>query len=336
MRATSVFGALAVASFGLASAACGNGDDTFVLPPPPTKVADGGSDATVVPDADADDASPADAGSDAVTVSSALVRVANWSANAPPVDFCLAPHGTGAFQRPALAALVAALDDAGGDAGLTGVPFPQASAYFPVPPGPYDARLVVGGASDCSAKLVDDATDLPAFAPGQPATVALIGSLGADGGVTPLTVVGFADDSTTKTDGGIGVRAINAVTGLHTINLELGTLAAASGAYKSIFVGMAYGTSSSMAANASIAKVDPQGYGIVPPVDMDGVAVRPSGAPNNAALAAEAYAAAGSVVTFVMVDQPLPTGTSPSAQLVQCVDNAGTIGLTGTCSIISE
>src|SRR5580700_3131759 len=94
-----------------------------------------------------------------------LVRLADWSPDAIPLDFCVAPHGTGAWEGPLLA-ISAALDpDAGlGDAGGHGLTFPLVTAYLSLAPGQYDVRLVAAQATDCGVNIVNDAVGLPAFA----------------------------------------------------------------------------------------------------------------------------------------------------------------------------
>jgi hypothetical protein len=99
---------------------------------------------------------------------------------------------------------------------------------------------------------------------------------------------------------------------------------------------MNYKSSSVSAANAGAGKFDANGYATSKPLSMTNVVARPSGAPNNSATAPDVFVASGAVVTFVVVDPIAPTTTSPAAQIIQCVDNAGSIGLTGSCSVISQ
>jgi len=68
---------------------------------------------------------------------------------------------------------------------------------------------------------------------------------------------------------------------------------------------------------------------------MANVVVRPSGAPNNAASAPSVSIASGAVVTLVVASTSAPTVTSPAAQLVECVDNSGTLGFAGVCTVVS-
>jgi hypothetical protein len=322
------------ATLSLSTVACtGSGDDCAVVSVASVAADATTGDAFVGADADAGTAESDGAAVEPYkpTSSAALVRVANWGPGAPGVDFCLAPHGTTSFQGPLLSSVAAAINDAGVlDAGAPSISFPLASTYVPVAPGQYDARLVAGGASDCSTKIVPD-TPLPAVSGGQAMTVALLANPVADAG--PLGVVGLLDDITPP--GAIGIRAIHGATSL--ANIDVGTIASAMNAsFARLFITIPFGASSSSAANAAVAKVDPNGYAPSPALASVGIAVRPSGAPNNAAFAKGVSIAAGAVVTLIVVDTAAPSATSPAASLIECVDNAGTPSLAGDCQIISQ
>jgi len=82
------------------------------------------------------------------------LRLAQLSPDLPPVDVCVAPHGTMSFQGPLLAQLAARIgEESGADAARPGLAYAQVSAYLPLDEGPYDVRLVMAGASSCSASL---------------------------------------------------------------------------------------------------------------------------------------------------------------------------------------
>ena len=104
------------------------------------------------------------------------LRIAHVSPDMPPIDVCVALHGTGSYQGPLIGQLAAtnagdAGEDAEGggaddDAGLPGVSYAQVSAYLPLDPGDYDVRIVAAGASSCDASTaggaaVPDSTNLP-------------------------------------------------------------------------------------------------------------------------------------------------------------------------------
>ena len=80
------------------------------------------------------DSTAVDGGDDAASVgdsatTQAMVRFAQLSPDAPPLDVCLAPRGTGMFAGPLLEQLA---EDAGlaPDASAPGLSFADVSAYF--------------------------------------------------------------------------------------------------------------------------------------------------------------------------------------------------------------
>lgn len=317
------------AGVALSTLACTGSGDDCASPPMALAVPDATTGDAVAPDGTAPvDASTADGGEDGpAPPTTVALRLANWSPGAPGVDFCIAPHGTSAFQGPLVAALAATLEDGGSDAGASAIPFPQASAYVLVAPGTYDTRLVAGGATDCTAGLVADAP-APPLAAGQALTVAVIGNTHPN----TLALITYPDD--TASAGSVGVRAIHAAPSLAII--DVGTVPPAGGALVApFFTSMSYKNSSASAANARAAMFDPNGYAPAMPFSMMNVVSRPSGAPNNQALAQSVSVGAGAVVTFVVVDALSPPPGGRPAQLVECVDNAGSLGLTGSCSVIS-
>jgi hypothetical protein len=263
----------------------------------------------------------------------AQVRVANWSPDAPPVDFCLAQHGSGVFVGPFVAALVAADADAGtaSDAGA-GLAFPSTSAYALVTPGTYDARIVVGGG--CSAKIAADDTMLPALAAGSSATIALMGDANPLSAGAALHVVGFLDDGSGAS--AVALRFIHAAPDLASV--DVGTVSGT--AFKALFSGIPFG-------QASAAKQAPATDGSAPPVDMNGYLSQPAlsgvslraqvhgggdGGSASVANAPNVSVAAGSVVTVVVIGGAASTPLG----LLECVDNAGTVGPLSNCSVISQ
>src|SRR6202030_1440041 len=82
------------------------GDDTNPALPPTADASPGSPDATT------GDAATGPLDAEPPPLPFALVRVANWSPDAPGVDFCLAPHGTTAFVGPLLGTQSALLDAA--------------------------------------------------------------------------------------------------------------------------------------------------------------------------------------------------------------------------------
>jgi hypothetical protein len=339
-----------VASVYAGLGACvGSGDDTTTNVPvlqPEAGVADAskGLDATARGDGTGGDANAADsaadadayAGEDGSTPTLALLRFANWSAGAPAVDFCLAPHGTGAFKIPVLGTSAAAIDEAGViDAGSGALPFPKSTAYLLVDPAQYDARLVAGGSSDCSAKIAEDATSLPALASGAAGTIALVGATQPRGGEPGLRIVGFLDDLQSNLATAFELRAINAAPDLPKV--DVGTLSG--GLFQSSFVGVPFGASSAGIANVGRSSPDSNGYvpvtllvnavlaaspSIPPLLDGSAGSIVAQTSPINVGL--------GAVVTVAVVGASGQTAT----QIVECVDNGGTAGLAGNCQVVSQ
>ena len=72
----------------------------------------------------------------------------------PPIDVCVAPHGTTSFQGPLIGQLAASfVDDGGTDAAAPGLDYAQVSAYLPLSTGQYDVRIVSAGAASCSEAI---------------------------------------------------------------------------------------------------------------------------------------------------------------------------------------
>ncbi len=86
------------------------------------------------------------------------LRVAHLSPDLPPIDVCLAPHGTSHWSGPLTGQLV------GGDAGAPGLTYAQVSAYLPVGPGPFDVLLVPAGSASCPPLPLDLSGDAGAEA----------------------------------------------------------------------------------------------------------------------------------------------------------------------------
>ncbi len=359
MRAARPFVAMVLTGFVVPIAACGNGDDTTVSPVPvpgtdaasdATKDAANGTDVAV---GDATLRMDVDAGHDgdgsgppveAAPSPVASLRVANWSYDAPPVDFCIAPHGTAQFQGPLLARQALVIDEAGvTDAGPAALPFPGVSSYFFVAPGRYDARLVAAGASDCSTRIVPDATSLPALLVDGAATIALVGEthpLGGDAGDPGLQLVGFSDD--TVTAGSVALRFINAAPNL--AQADVGTGSGAS--FKPLFSAIPFGHAGTLAeaqqataADASPPSIDSNGYdALTSALAAVTFSARARFAMNDAVVATQVSAAAGAILTLAILrpDANAPPDAGSIAQLLECVDNAGTLGLLATCRVISQ
>jgi hypothetical protein len=298
-----------------------------------------GTDATALPETGPleatttpEDASPSEA---------ALLRVANWSPDAPAVDFCLAPHGSTAFQGPSLAGLAAADTEAGlPDAGAPALPFPAVSKYVSVSPGQYDARLVVAEASDCSAPIASDATGLPELTANAYFTVALIGELNPTAQDPGLELAGFIDSLATGS--AVEMRFINAAPGVPQANFgtgSVGTSISASGtAMTETFVPFVthvpFGEPGTT--NGEVPDSDPPpSLTYFPTKAMTGGTLSAS-APDTSSdlvVASDVDLGAGAVATMVLIGS---SANAAQTKLLQCVDNAGVAGLLSNCQVISN
>ena len=288
-------------------------------------VGDGAADTATDGAMDAGDASDALASSDASTTNVSAVRVANWSPDSPSVDFCLAPHATSAFQGP----IVTRLANTGGADGGAALAFPRVSAYSYVAPGRYDARLVVAGAADCTTGIAPDATMLPALTSGTFATIALVGEAHAVGSDPSLQLVSFLDDQ--RAGGMVAMRFINAAPAIPKVDMGTGPVAT----FKPLFLGVAFGQTSSADGGAS--GVDSNGYLTMQPLAAATLSAHPPGATTDSALASNVSAGAGSILTIVLLGRTpgASSDAGPQGQLIECIDNAGTVGAYENCSALS-
>jgi hypothetical protein len=258
--------------------------------------------------------------------SSGGIRVANWSSDAPAVDFCLAPAGSNAFQGPMMKAKAQALD--GGsttpDGGIVGLPFPQVSSYSLVAAGQYDVRVVVALAADCSVSVVGDATRLPPSSSSTPITVALVGT----GALRKLLI--FADETGPAKSTNLALRFIHAASGIGPVSFGTGDVTSG---FKALFSGVPFQASGTLPDGGTTAPTLPDG-GSGPAADANGYLQRSpltsttlsaqltgitddSGAATQLASTSSFSAAAGAVITFALV------GTQGAPQLLRCLDNAG-------------
>ncbi len=318
-------------------------------------------DASAGPDAKVD--APLDVGSDGKQAAPAGLRLANLSPSAPPVDFCIAkcpPAGcvgqlpASAFQGPLLADFGAALFDAGFpvDAGAEGLVYPQVSAYVPVASfRSFAVRIVVGGSPDCAAGIVRDLTDLPVLGSGAVSTIALIGEAQPEAQPTAtLQAISLPDDATQRVpDGGapkIYLRFLHAAPGLSTSPLSM-LLDTVGKAPKVVFSDVAFGKTGAASSGPDAGpKVGVNGYLATDPCapnvsSCPSVSVERSGADAATPLAAGTFpAAAGSVITLVLVGDTPATDAGAAAgepfQLLECVDNAATANILGSCSLLSS
>jgi hypothetical protein len=304
--------------FGFAFIACTGctGDDTNPALPatPDASFPDSAPDAPVP----TDDAAPP-------PLPVSAIRIANWSPDSPAVDMCLSPHGADAFMPPLLLTEGDAIE-----AGPGTLAYPGVSAYFFVPPGQYDVRAVVAGANDCAAGVAPDLTTLPAVAIGDFATLALIGSAHASGGAPALAIVGFRDDGPTPTKK-VALRFINAAGAASAFDLGLGAATKFLPVFSDVVFGAVGQGTDAGAVDGGIV-VDSRGYATISPLAGGTLSARAFGTTDDAIVAQGVNVAAGAVVTTTLLQaaQGLSDG-GPAFEILECLDNAGTVGLTGVC-----
>ncbi len=141
---------------------------------------------------------------------SARVRVAHLSPDAPAVDFCIAEHGTDTWAGPVMAA-------AGGPLGLS---YSQVTKYLDLEAKQYDVRLVAPASPNCSTGLVPDFTTLPVLTDGATATIAAMGNL-MHGGAAQFTLRAYIDDAA-PVAGKSRLRFIHASPGTPNVDVGIG------------------------------------------------------------------------------------------------------------------
>jgi hypothetical protein len=287
----------------------------------------------------------------------AMVRFAQLSPDAPRLDVCVAPHGTGVFAGPLLAQLA---EDAGlpPGASASGLSFADVSAYFAIDAGAYDVRLVPAGSTSCvpggsvqagagagagadagagpetgapigpALPLPPDTTNLPAFALGGFTTVLLAGDLAPVGGDAPFRIVAVRDD-TTLAGGGAALRAINALVAVPLATFGFGSSA---GPWSPLFADVAFGAAS-LAAAPSQGKPDANGYLPIAPFGSGSLSVRASSdAAAEVGSSQSASVASGAVSTLLAAGGK--TGDTAPPVLVLCVDSAPSSGPLSVCSVL--
>lgn len=291
--------------------------------------ATGGSDGgTNAADTSVDDVST-DAPADAADAGppQAYLRVAQLSPDAPSADLCVAPHGTTSFQGPLLAQLSS--PDAGADAAAVGLAYAQVSAYLALAPGPYDVRLVVAGAADCSADasaFVPDVTELPSLAQNAYVTLLLAGEQQPTSGDHGFTAVALMDDATLDA-GAAAMRAVNAMPSAPLLDFGIGSLDAG---WTPLFTDVGFAAPAHAAPSAGA--LDPNGYLPMAPLAGQPFSARAStGATGDLASAENVSLAFGAIATLFAIGKP-GDAVHPAALLL-CTDNSPTGGIVSDCAI---
>jgi hypothetical protein len=298
-----------------------------------------------------------DASVDGAPILLAAVRLAQWSPDLPPLDVCLALHGSPFAGLPLVANLASALDAGaicdGGD--TVGLVYPEVSSYINMPAGTYDVRLVGAGSTDCSTGLVSDLTSAGPLLYNTFNTLAIIGEVAPEAGGPLLRVVVFPDDSTSPPSPNpsqpyVGIRFINAAPSVPSA--EIGTYD--NGTYAAIATDVAYGTMS------TFPSADRNGYVAVLPMEVgDDIAVRASddyAGTHQAVTSALVSVAGDTAATLALVasgartsgQAPLDTvaGALDASQvsnadagsligsLVVCIDNTPTVCPLAPCTVV--
>jgi hypothetical protein len=350
VRIDSFPGALVVvATLGAFSAGCGSSTAEGASPmPDAADLGDGGGAAPPPPEggANGDDGS-LDAAS---PPRQAFLRIVHASPDSPPLDVCVALHGTQAFQGPLVAQLAAALSvaagDDGGDAGAApGLAYSQVSAYVSVDAGSYDVRIVAAGASGCAAAPpvpADGGPDAEAGAPpdagaagvatfeagaGTFTTILVAGDLVPAGDDALVGVTALTDDSVLP-GGAARLRAVNAVSSAPALDFGLGSAPA----WLPMFVDVAFGAAGTAVAPGEGA-ADSNGY--LPVGALASQAVSARAAADSAAVVAAASSVdveVGAIATLFAIGGKTGDAAHPPALLV-CIDNQPSGGLLSDCSV---
>ena len=191
-----------------------------------------------------------------------------------------------------------------------------------MPAGTFDARIVAAGAG-CDPPLGLDSRGVILSA-GERSTLALEGRTT---GSPSLRVVALGDDLNVS-GGQVALRFLNADPAMDPVTLDVQALPS---------------TLLEPAAFAALppadAGLDPNGYAGVPPLSAVGLSITgaDAGADGGAIATATVTAAGGAVITLVFVPTDgSDTDASPNGGpvLVECIDNAGTVGLFSNCSVL--
>ncbi len=336
MRAISPPIAALVASLGLVASACSSGASCAgdASAAGDGANAEGAGDATSGADSAGGGGNPTMSAADAMAQNVVGLRVANWSPDSPAVDFCLAQHGTTAFQGPVLRELAAQEADAGlVEAGPPALSFPAVSSYSFVVADQYDARIVVGGA-DCTVGITTDATNLPPLARGSFTTFALLGEANPIGGAAGLEIVAFEDAA--GSGPAVAVRFINAAANVPAANF--GSVIT-EGSIDEVFTDVQFGQAGTIDGQTPDAGEETPAETYAPLTSPSGLTfavTSTNGSPAVLTTANNVTIAEGAVVTMALIG---PTGLVDGGlgvQLLQCIDNAGTVGPAGSCQIISQ
>lgn len=236
------------------------------------------------------------------STSTARVRVAHLSPDAPAIDFCLAPAGTGEFAGPVLA----------GAGGLLGMSYGNVTKYIDVEAQQYDVRLVAPASADCSRGLGPDITGLPELPTGASATIAATGKLDHGTGGEPFALRAYIDDADVAADRA-KLRFIHASPGTPNVDVGIG----GGLLFTPVFENIEYGG-------------DGNGYVTTSPFDGIELSARATGTPTDVLAIKPASLPAGAIVTAFAIGQ---IGNAQALGVLLCIDN-NEHGLETECNIV--
>jgi hypothetical protein len=236
----------------------------------------------------------------------AQLRVAHLSPDAPAVDVCLAPAGTGRFTGPVL-------EQAGGAAGLS---YGQATRYLSVAAGAYDVRVVAATAADCASPIVPDTAGATLPEEGV-ITVAAVGLTAPSAGQPGFALVPFVDE-TQVAAGKAKVRFVHASPGTPPVDVGAGS----GEGFAPLFTAVPFGELDADRA--------PAGYLETDPLSGATLAARATGTTEDALVVSGVTLPAGAIVTVFAVG--LLGGDPPLAALV-CADDTAETALLSQCAL---
>jgi hypothetical protein len=259
---------------------------------------------------------PASTLGDMGTGGTALIRIAQLSPNKPPIDVCLAVHGSNKFTGPILKpAGVAA----------TGLAYSQVSKYLAVPGAQYDVRIVDGGATTCAQSLFD-ANNLPVLFGGGAFTIVGTGFIPPNpNNPTSFTVIVYTDNTTTNEDKAL-LRFIHDAPDVPPLNFGIGSGAS----FSELFADVSF---LHVGGNMPVS-TDGNGYASInptaPPITYS---VRQVGSATDALTVSSPLALPANSLTTVFAIGDLG-GTPKPLQMLVCSDNSPPIGPLTACTAL--
>jgi hypothetical protein len=234
------------------------------------------------------------------------LRIAHLSPDAPPVDVCLAPAGSGRFSGPVL-------EGAGGASGLA---YGQATRYLDVDAGQWDVRVVAASAADCATPIVPDTTGVRLVA-SRAVTVAATGLAAPVSGQPGFALVPFEDATQVARDRA-RVRFVHASPGTPPVDVGVGSGAS----FTPVFTAVAF---------PSIDADLPDGYLETAPLSGTTLSARATGTTTDALVVPNVTLPAGTIATVFAVG--LLGGNPPLAVLV-CTDDVNATALLSACALV--